>query len=147
FNSTSQNPSLSNPSVSHTGNYTVNVTSAAGCTNVASAHASVVALPVVSFTTNSPRCMGQNLVLNASATTGGAFFSWNGPNAFSGSGPTQTIPNAPVAASGNYVLTVINGPCSANLSSQVTVFALPHPTISYNGPVCEGRSMTVAVNV
>jgi gliding motility-associated-like protein len=146
FNSTQQNPSLSNVSVNRTGNYFVVATSAAGCTNITSAHGSVVPQPTVSFTTNSPRCLGQDLVLNASATAGGQVFSWAGPNGFASASVVNTITAAGTVAAGIYQLVVTTGPCTASLSQAVIIHPLPSPVVSYNGPVCENRSMIVTVS-
>jgi gliding motility-associated-like protein len=145
FASNQQNPTVPNPIVALTGNYNVVATSAAGCTTAAVAHASVVPLPVVSFTTTTPRCFGETLVLNASATTGGAQFSWSGPNGFLSNAITNTISSVSLAAAGVYNLQVTNGPCSASLNNGVVINPLPTPVVSYNGPVCEGKSMTITV--
>jgi gliding motility-associated-like protein len=144
--SNQQNPSIINPATSATGNYTVVAFSAVGCTNTAVAHASVVPLPVVSFTSNSPRCFGEDLVLNAGATTGGQVFSWSGPGGFVSGSVTNTIVSANLGAGGIYQLVVTTGPCIASYSQAVTIYPLPNPSVSYNGPVCETKSMTVLVS-
>jgi gliding motility-associated-like protein len=146
YTSNQQNPSVQGPSTGYTGNYFVVATSAVGCTNAAVAHGSVVPLPVVSFTTNSPRCMGEDLVLNAGGTTGALVYSWTGPNGFISSSVTNTIMAAGTVAAGIYNLVVTTGPCTAGYSQPVTVHPLPNPVVSYNGPVCETKSMTVMVS-
>jgi gliding motility-associated-like protein len=145
FSSTQQNPGIQNPLTSATGNYTVVATSAAGCTNTAAAHASVVSQPIPLFTSNSPLCFGQNLILNAGNSVGGISYSWSGPNGFSSNAIIDTVLNVSLASAGIYNLQVTKGPCVVPYSASVTVYALPTPVVTYDGPVCETHKMTFSV--
>ena len=146
FVSTSQNPLLSNPVVNASGGYTVKVTSAAGCSNSAVAQVSVVALPVILPLNDGPKCFGQTLNLNGSNSTGGVSFVWNGPNGFTAAAANALISNVSLAAGGVYTLQVSTGPCVATNTTAVIVHPLPSPTITGNSPVCETKSLVLAVN-
>ncbi|HQQ94738.1 MAG TPA: gliding motility-associated C-terminal domain-containing protein [Bacteroidia bacterium] len=141
-----QNPSLLNPVVAASGNYTVKATSIPGCTISTVVNASVTPMPLVSFTSNSPRCYGQTLGFNASSTSGALTYSWSGPNSFSSQLQNPQIPNASVAASGLYTLLVTAGPCTASTAHSATVHPLPQPVAYNTGPVCEGKNVQLGVN-
>ncbi len=143
FTSALQNPVITNAQVNMTGYYNVKVTSAAGCTNVAATHASIVAKPVASFNTNSPRCAGQSLVLDASSTSGGISYQWSGPNGFAATAISNTIINVSVIEGGIYSLNVTTGPCITSIQKQVVVNPLPVLQLNSNSPVCDGKTLTV----
>ena len=146
FVSFSQNPSIVNPGVTASGNYTVVATSPQGCSNTAVAHSTVTAMPVVSFTSNSPQCFGKTLTFNAGASSGALNYNWNGPNGFTSTAISPNIPNVTVPASGNYTLTLSTGPCVAMLIQSATVHALPLPIAFNSAPVCEGKPFQMGVN-
>jgi len=146
FVSLLQNPSISNPNVSASGFYTVSVTSAQGCTNSAAAHASVTAVPVINFSSNSPQCFGKTLSFYAANTIGAQNYNWSGPNGFSSTAINPSIPNVTLPASGNYVLTVSTGPCVVNASISATIHPLPQPVAFNTAPACEGKAFQMGVN-
>ncbi|MBL7903241.1 MAG: gliding motility-associated C-terminal domain-containing protein [Bacteroidia bacterium] len=146
FVSFSQNPSLANPVVNASGNYTVVATSPQGCSNTAVAHSTVTAMPVVSFTSNSPQCFGKTLTFNAGASSGALNYSWSGPNGFTSTAISPFIPNVTVPASGTYTLTLTTGPCVISLAQTATVHPLPLPVPFNSAPVCEGKSFQLGVN-
>jgi gliding motility-associated-like protein len=124
--------------VSTGGNYSVQVTNAAGCSVTSSAVAVVVnALPTVTVAANGPTtfCQGGSVTLTASA---GSTYAWS--NGLT----TQSIT---VTASGNYSVTVTNASgCSATSApTTVTVNSLPIASItSLNGNTfCQGSSVTL----
>jgi gliding motility-associated-like protein len=147
FSSTQGATVINNPPVNASGIYTVIATSAQGCTNIAVANVTVSALPVPSFSTNSPQCYGATLSLNSSATTGALAYNWAGPNGFNSVTQNTTISNVSINASGVYTLTVTKGPCVASLSKTVVINPLPVPTATSNGPVCENKSLVLDVIV
>lgn len=91
---------------------------------------SVTAIP----TANTP-CLGETLNLNANASGGTApyTYSWAGPNSFTSTSATPSIPNVTLAADGTYTVTVTDaGSCVAVFSivvqiNRVTVSATTSP--------------------
>ncbi len=84
-----------------------------------------------SASSNSPIVVGQTLNLNALPTIPGAIYAWTGPNGFVAATQNPTLPNAPLAASGTYTVT-IDGCASA--STNVTV--APAPVSFYTVTPC-----------
>jgi gliding motility-associated-like protein len=139
YGSPLQNPVIVNAQVNMSGNYTVIVTSAFGCTNSAVANVSVIALPVPAITSNTP-CVGGTLTLFGS---GGGGYAWNGPNAFGSGFQNPIINNVPQAAGGIYTLVVTVGACSNSITALVTINPLPTPTATSNSPVCVGQPINL----
>ncbi len=122
--------------------YTV-IGSALGCTSVAYPTIILYPIPMPVFTSNSPRCNGQNLQLNAS---GGVGYSFDGPQSFVSSLQSPVITAATPLYSGVYNLTVtsVNG-CTASTSKTLTVN--PSPTVSALGStVCTSQNMLLFAN-
>ncbi len=122
--------------------YTV-VGSALGCTSVAYPTIILYPTPTPIFTSNSPRCNGQNLQLNAS---GGVFFNFDGPQSFVSNLQSPVITGATPLYSGVYNLTVtsVNG-CTASTSK--TLVVNPSPTVSALGStVCTSQNMLLFAN-
>jgi hypothetical protein len=132
FSSTLQNPTIPNAQLNMSGNYSVVATSPFGCTNIAVASVTVLALPVPGITSNTP-CVGQTLNLTGS---GGGTYSWTGPNGFTSSLLNPNISNVTLAANGIYSLLVTVGSCTNSITASVTVNALPTPSVTSNSPVC-----------
>jgi hypothetical protein len=128
------------------GNYTVEITDANGCTAVSAATAVTVnPIPAApTATNNGPICNGSALNLAASVVAG-ATYSWTGPNSFTSSVQNPSIPAATVAASGIYSVTVsVNGCTSTAGTTTATVNGIPAtPAPTNNGPVCEGSALNL----
>ncbi len=137
FTSLLQNPNLTNASLAMSGAYSVIVTSAAGCTNSAISNVTVLSLPTPAITSNTP-CIGSSLNLGAS---GGATYTWLGPNGFTSNLQNPIIANVIALASGNYSLIASVGTCSALTSSVVAINALPVVTAANSGPACATTSV------
>lgn len=140
FSSNVQNPSLNTPGVNATGVYTVIAASAAGCTNVTTANASVTAMPIPSVVSNSPKCFGENLNFSGA---GGDTYQWYGPNGFNSSVQNPMITGVTVPAGGIYTLTITRGPCTNSKTETVTVFPLPSFTPAANSP-CETKVLNLS---
>lgn len=93
-------------------------------------------LPIPVLTTNIPTCSGNNINFYASTNVAGLSYSWTGPNGFTSSLQNPTIPNATVAASGNYMLTVSMNSCSATASISVTIHQTPPVPPTANVSYC-----------
>ena len=115
-------------SVSAAGAYTVtNSIAANGACPAASATASItiVATPAMPLAlSNSPLCVGEQLLLTTGPVTGGTY-QWTGPNAFASTSQNPVIPSVTEANEGNYFLTVtVNGCVSDPGSTFVTINAI-----------------------
>jgi gliding motility-associated-like protein len=144
FNSAVQNPNLTNVQVTNSGQYTVTVTSAAGCTNTAVSNATVHALPIATANNSSPICANATLSLTAS---GGVNYGWVGPNGFTSLIQNPTLANAQPNVSGTYTVLITNAQtCTNTAVTNVTVNALPTPSITSNSPICEGQNLTATAS-
>jgi gliding motility-associated-like protein len=145
YTSSSQNPLINNAQLVNGGQYTVNISNAAGCLYTGMTTVIVNPGPTPNIVTNSPICVGDILNLTG---TGGNTYLWNGPNGFMSSVQTPTVIANTVAYSGTYSLTIadING-CMGSASVNVIVNPSPTATITAINntgcsPVC--TSFTVA---
>lgn len=120
-----------------TTNYTVTVTSAAGCTNTAVTTVTVNSLPTANISGASAVCSGSSVTLTAS---GGTSYSW-----WNNGATSATITDAP-ATTTTYTVTVSNGSCSSTTSTTVTVNSLPSAAISGNTNICQGETTTLTAS-
>ena len=87
---------------------------------------------------NAPVCAGQTVTLSGSGT--GTVYTWTGPNGFSSTSQTPSIPNATTANSGSYTLTVTgNTGCTA--VSTTNVLVTEQAGAASSSPVCEGQTL------
>jgi len=127
---------------SATGNYSVTVSTGAGCTGT-SATTSVTQTtapsPVITPSGPTTFCTGGNVTLTASAA---ATFQWS-RNGVAINGATSQTFSATV--SGSYTVAVTNGGGCTGTSPAVTVTVNPTPAVSISGPgsVCAGGSATL----
>lgn len=151
YNSTSQNPVITNAQPTQSGTYILTATKN-NCTSVADTTIAVVhptpALPVAS--NNSPLCSGNTLNLFAD-TLAGATYAWSGPLSFSSAAQTPVLSNAQPAMSGKYyVYATVNGCLSPTDSTVVTVYPLPAPitgaTTLFHPTTCNGSDGKILIN-
>ncbi|HMO37797.1 MAG TPA: SBBP repeat-containing protein [Saprospiraceae bacterium] len=141
FGSDAQNPVLNNVSATNSGVYIVAATDANGCANTASVTLAITPLPDVVAQGNSPVCEGDAISLMAS---GGATYSWTGPNGFSSNQPNPVLTNVNKAAGGDYLVVISDGAgCSTTLALEIAVIESPLVNISGPGPLCAGGSATI----
>ena len=135
---------VSNPSVSPTGNTTYYLTekvSATGCTKSDSIVVNVNAIPSVSVGSAATICYGDSAQIGSTAVAG-ISYSWT-----SRSGWTSTLANPYVApySTNTYYLTesYTSTGCSNSDSVQITVTPLPtRPSfVNNNGPLCTGDTL------
>lgn len=136
FNSTEQNPVLTNANSLNAGTYTVVVSNGTSCTNTASVEVVVNPLPIIIAGANSPVCEGETINLTETgnkATT----WNWTGPNSFTSTDQNPTITVASLAAAGKYYVTGTddNG-CMRLDSVEVVVQDTPDITATPNSPDC-----------
>jgi gliding motility-associated-like protein len=129
------------PTVSGVFNYTVTTTGTCAQTT-AEGTITVIALPVVTASDNSPVCFGTQLTLSG-GPSGMSSYSWTGPNGFNSSQQNVTVSSsATLAMGGVYTLTAVNSyGCVNSATTNVTVNPLPEPAASSNSPVCEGDQL------
>ena len=138
FYSWSDGETTSSITVISSGNYSVVVTNANGCSASSSATSVTVnPLPTATITPsgNTTFCQGGSVTL---ASSGGSFYSWS---------DGETTSSITVASSGNYsvVVTNANGCSASSSSTSVTVYPLPTVTITPSGNTtfCQGGSVTL----
>lgn len=127
FTSLLQNPVILNATSANAGQYSVLITDANTCTNIAVTSIAVnpSAVPVIS--SNGPICAKAVLMLSAS---GGNQYNWTGPNGFVSTVQNPTIATTSSVSSGVYFVNVsVNGGCGGTSSVNVVVNPLPIPVI------------------
>jgi len=106
--------------VNSSGNYSVTLVNAGGCSSTANQSVVVNSLPTISASNNSPVNTGGTL--NLSSTSGLTSYSWSGPNSFSSTLQNPIISNVQPSASGNYTVTGTNSNgCSSSANTSVTI--------------------------
>lgn len=108
------------------GNYTVTVTSAGGCTASGVRTVNVSAPTAAAITGATSYCA--NGTVSLTATTTGVHYQWSGPGGFSFTGATMT--RTPAVA-GTYTVTVTNAAgCISTASRTISVTAVPTANIA-----------------
>ncbi len=116
-------------SVTSAGDYSNAYSSFLLCDSIVTIHLVVNPLPIPTASSNSPLSIGNTLNLSSS---GGANYSWTGPNAYTSTHQNPSILNVTVSNSGNYIVTVTNeNGCSSSATTIVTVQTNQVPN-SYN---------------
>ncbi|MBB6239444.1 gliding motility-associated-like protein [Pedobacter sp. AK013] len=96
-------------------------------------------LPTAIAENSGPVCIGSNIQLNAS---GGTSYSWTGPNQFSSTDKSPSIPNATKAMEGTYTVQVTANGCTFPATTTVEVLAPIIPiTNIQSATICEGKSV------
>ncbi|MFN8358088.1 MAG: hypothetical protein U0Y10_26735 [Spirosomataceae bacterium] len=142
FTSTGKNVSIPLVTSSMIGVYTVTVTGANTCTNTATTSVTVVSVSV-QVTANSQVCTGGTISLSASGAT---TYTWTGPNGFSATGASPTIPNATLVMAGIYS---VSGTGSASCKASATISVAVNSqgaTASTNSPLCEGGTLNLSAS-
>ncbi|MFA5326625.1 MAG: hypothetical protein WC384_02415 [Prolixibacteraceae bacterium] len=142
FTSNQQSPAITGVTASASGDYTLTVTNENGCTASATTTVVINDLPLPAASSNSPVCVGNDLVLTG-APDGMTTYDWTGPNGFTSNQQSPTITGVTATASGDYTLTVTNGNgCTASVTTNVVINPLPTPLISGTDPICGGDDET-----
>lgn len=146
FNSNEQNPTISPLTPASAGTYTVTVTNAAGCTDVAQVSLTLFPEVTVSIHPAMPAfCAGQNAIVTATGQGGGGNFQfeWNTPNGV-GYGPSVEISQAGVFS---VTLTDANG-CTASADGGATLDEGPEVSVFPDPAIfCEGDSLELTAIV
>lgn len=120
--------------VTNSGDYSVEVTAANGCTASSQTNVTFNPLPIATVTESAEICRGQQATLMTDAPAG-CTYEWS-----TGSHQSNITVNEP----GEYRVTVTNAnQCSQSYQSTVIVHELPQVTISGNTEICEGQNATL----
>ncbi len=122
------------------GTYNITYTNDCPCC-ISQTHTITVNSVVVTAGNNNPLCSGNTLNLT-SEPSGGASYSWSGPNSFTSSSQNPSIPNVTAAGNGTYTVTVTDDGCSSTASTAVIINQSPSITAGpYN--IANGTSTTI----
>jgi hypothetical protein len=90
--------------------------------------------------TNANNCAGTTITLSASTVASAQSYNWVGPNGYTATGQTVTIPSAQISNAGTYIVQVTG---SSSCSGVTTVDINETPTINpvSNSPVCVGSPL------
>lgn len=142
FSSSQQNPFINQASALASGNYTV-IVSNGGCQSSTVTAVVIHALPMVTVA-GATVCAGSNINLSSS---GGATYSWSGPNNYNSGQQNPVITNATTTMSGTYLVTVTdNNGCANSGLAQVLITPPMAIVATSNGPLCEGSTLNLTCN-
>lgn len=135
FSSNQQNPIITNASLGMSGQYTVTVVSANGCSNTAISNVNISNAPTPTINFNTV-CVGGTLQLN---TNTNQTYSWAGPNNFTSTVQNPSLSNVGIVASGAYslVISAISG-CTSQAIANVTINPLPVVNFTATNISCFG---------
>ena len=148
FTDSNPNITITGANPSHSGTYSVIVTSTPqGCSNSASANIVVNPLPTVTANSNSPVCVNDNILFNVVTNVNAPTIQWTGPNGFNQNIANPIINNAILNNAGTYqvVVTNPNTGCSNSSAVNVIVNDLPTVVISSNSPLCENDDLQLTL--
>ncbi len=137
--------SISNPSINaainaQSGIYVVTVTNANGCQATTSTSVTILANPAA-LANGATVCFGKPATLSA---TGGASYSWVGPNGFTSNLANPTIPIVNNVTTGNYTVTVTGvNTCTSITVANVVANPLPVPSITSTARACINNSISL----
>ncbi len=123
------------------------VSDANGCVGTFSGSAVVTVnpLPVVTVSSNSPKCVGETLNLYATGT--GMSYQWSGPNGFTSTAQNPVITDVKLVNSGVYYVTVTNIATGCKNYFNTTVVINPLPVAiatAYPIELCVGEEFCLS---
>jgi gliding motility-associated-like protein len=122
--------------------YTVTGTDANNCVNTATSTVTVNSLPIVA-------AAGSTVCITATASLtagGGTTYAWSGPGPYASAAQNPTLPNATIAMSGVYTVTVTDANNCVNTGT-ATILVNPTPTVTVNSAtICFGSPTTLTAN-
>jgi hypothetical protein len=144
--------SLSNFSSSNVGTYSVTGffkdTNGKTCSVNTSISLTIKSKPVITVTSNSAVCLGQNLnftTSNNNNTLGISSYTWTGPNNFTSTIQNPSVNAATATATGVYTLVVVGlNQCIATVNATATVTESYPPVVSPTVQVVLSNSITLA---
>ena len=101
------------------------------------------AVTATSSSTSANHCAGAPVTLTASNAQGATNYTWTGPNGYTATGQSVTIPAAQVASAGVYTVTA-TGTATCSGSTTVVINPVPQLNATSNGPVCVCNPLTLS---
>ncbi len=149
-----QNPVITNVNTNNGGVYLLTVTNQFGCSVTASVEVTVNdRVDITSLSSNAPQCPGGPVNVQMVATifpidNGTYQYLWTGPNGYSSTNASATIPNAVFSNSGSYTLVVTNAQGCSSLPATLNVaipqvIPTPTPPTGIVNPYCVGDDVTI----
>ena len=125
------------------GNYTVTVTGAGGCTAVATANVAASSAVTSTFTNTANQCLTGNSFnfTNTGSSGGGYSYSWTFPSGSPASATNNNVNNVTWAIAGTYTITHTvtgPGPCTSTTTSTITIYPQPTVTTTQTNITCNG---------
>ena len=161
FESVLQDPTIGNVSELKEGNYILEITTAAGCSDTSSVYVEVLRqVEVEAVSSDATLCLDGPTTVRLTPTVspidpGNYSYSWRGPSAFSSIEREAIIPDATAAAyRGNYFLTVTSAdgcvseefPYFLNIKDQPLTPALPVP-VNDDNSYCVGEEIRLSTTL
>jgi hypothetical protein len=148
FTNNTQYPVRPSVDASMAGVYSVTVSAVSGCTQIATTQVTTRQTLNPQLSSNSPLCVGTTLRLSVTGAGVGSTYNWGTSSIFSSTLQNPTRPNATVAMSGTYSVTV-NGACGSTvLTTSVVVSPNVAPSITalrVNNVLPNAQNNTVAI--
>jgi hypothetical protein len=145
YASSTQNPTITTSGSLSQGVYTVSGTSTiTGCIASATTSVTVIALPVITSSSNSPVCLNSDIRLLVNSTGTLTKFAWKGPSSYTSSIQNPVINGASSLKVGVYSVTVTatNG-CTNLATTNVSLNVVPTITASSNSTICVGNTLNL----
>lgn len=143
FTATAQSPNITNATSNMAGIYSVTVSGQSGCVGTATVSVKINPKPIVTASSNSPICTGNNLNLSS---TGGTSYNWQGPSSFEANTQNPSIALVNVSKSGIYTVTANNSnQCTNSATVSVVINNRPNISLNSNGPLCAGSALNLSV--
>lgn len=144
FTSSLQYPLINPVSVNDAGVFSVTVTALNGCTAMASGTVAVYPQPSLSVQ-NATICINQPLTLSANSSASN--FTWTGPGGFFSTLQNPSIPSPSLSSAGNYTVKVMTQQgCVNSGMANISIIAMPNPTLSSNSPLCAGSVLNLSAS-
>ncbi|MFY9309473.1 MAG: gliding motility-associated C-terminal domain-containing protein [Bacteroidia bacterium] len=133
--------SIASLSLSNNGTYQLTINST-GCSNDTSFAITVNEKPEAAIYSNSPVCSGDTLLIYTNPNTG-IVFSWNGPNGFTSSNPSFSIPGVNTENGGIYALLPSKNGCVGDTTTAlISVYEMPVIELGNDTAFCNNTSVT-----
>jgi hypothetical protein len=137
-----QNTSRTNTQASWSGNYTVTA-DLNGCPADTTFNVLIKQSPDLTSSSNSPVCIGDNIIFSASSLTSGVTYAWSGPGGFNPTIPNPVITNSNLGHTGDYYISVTAPNNCVTIDTLNVQVKNPPPIPSVSGitPVCSGDTI------
>ena len=142
FSSQASTINIENARINRTGLYQVQISYP---TETITLSVSITVLPnSIKISSNTPVCIGGDLMLSLPPLSDGSTVLWNGPQNFTSDSQSPVIESAVAANEGQYSVTVTQNGCTMSSTVQIEV----NPTLSLaatsNAPICVGEMLRLS---